>query len=133
MTTKENLKAIEKAAFEGEKKRIAAEKKAIKESKDKSKAVDDANEAAMRGIAKAQGRVYVSKKTKKSAATVGRGAAKVGRLFKRGAKYALEQRAKNIAEQERIDKKAVKAKKAASARKAKAKSKPKTKKKVSKK
>lgn len=129
MTTKENIKAIEKAAYEGEKKRIAAEKKAIMAAKNKSKAVADANEAALRGIAKAQGKRYVSPKTKKRAATVGKGAKKVGGFLQRAGKYAIEQRAKNVAEQERLDKKAASAKKAAAKRKAK----PKKKKKVSKK
>jgi len=110
MTSNDNLKAIEKAAFEGEKKRLAAEKKEKKTAESKAKAKIAAEEAALRGIAKARGKPFVSVKTKKRAGKVGGLLKKVGTAAAKGGKRAMEIRAANIAEQERIDKKAAAAK-----------------------
>ena len=117
MTSKANLKAIEEAALQGEKKRLSAEKKERKTAKNKKQASIDAEEAALRGIAKARGKTFVSKKTKKRVGKVGGLFKKAGKIAAKGGKRALEIRAANVAEQEKRDKKAAAAKKAAATRK----------------
>lgn len=120
MTSKENLRAIEKSAFEGEKKRLAAEKKEKDTAKNKKQAGIDAEEAALRGIAKARGKTFVSDKTKKRVGKVGGLFKRVGKIATKGGNRALEIRAANIAEEERKEKKRIAAKKAAATRKKKA-------------
>lgn len=120
MTSKKNLKAIEEAAYQGEKKRLAAEKKEKKTAKSKKQASIDAEEAALRGIAKARGKPFVSKKAKERVGKVGGLFKRAGKIAGKGGKRALEIRAANIAEQEKRDKKAAAAKKAAATRKKKA-------------
>lgn len=117
MTSNANLKAIEKAAFEGEKKRLAAEKKEKKTVESKAQASIDAEEAALRGIAKARGKPFVSEKTKKRVGKVGGLFKRAGKMAAKGGKRALEIRAANIAEEERKEKKRIAAKKAAATRK----------------
>lgn len=87
---KKMLKAIEDAAYYGEKNRLKKEKDLAKtQGKIPNEA---ANEAARRGIAKARGKVYISTKTKTRAKKVGGFLARVGK-----------QAAKNIAESQMTD------------------------------
>lgn len=66
MVSKEQLKAIEQAAYIGEKKRVEAEKATAREKMQKEKDLRLAEEAAERGIAKARGKPHVGSKTKKA-------------------------------------------------------------------
>jgi len=110
MITKAQLKALEQSAYEGEKKRLQIEKNAKKQARTSARDKKLAEDAVLKGIAKAHGKPYVSEETKTKAK-------KVGGWFERMAKQAIENIADDSEYEEMKAKRSAAAKKAAATRK----------------